>query len=114
MNNKQIAQEIRRKFQDDECRLIDGNRLEFNIDGLTLRCRNWVDDVNKMADKYHKGLPINLLYRAPGPRSTARVCSVMTFLSFWDDGEIENAKCYLDQFPQDKWPNKVNDILRGA
>ena len=123
MNNKQIAKEILRQYNDpDQIQYTaDYSRREFYIEGLTIRCGLTYGEMYACAEKFRKGLPYNgttpIEHRGrkftwpPKAPSTARVCSITTFLSFWDDGEEENAREYLRLFPRDKWPAKVLEIL---
>lgn len=120
MNNKQIAKQIKQDYFDGRFAYIDGDRVEFNPTGaFTVRCRHSIEAVHNLCKRFEKGLPYNGLTQSAAEanrafgrgKSTRGVCSITTFLSFWEDGELENAKNYLDLFPQEKWPEGVKKIL---
>jgi hypothetical protein len=112
MNNKMIAVEITRQFHAGEGIDIGNDRIEFRIGNLILRCKNRLTDVYQVAEKYRLGMPrrsVNL----SGQPSTRSVCSAATALQFWNDGERENFDNYLALFPQEKWPQKIKELING-
>ena len=122
LTNKQIAKQLMEDYFADKYFYNSyDDTAEFVIDGLKIRCKANYGPVSQVAEKFRKGLPYNgttpMEHRGrkfawpPKAPSTARVCSITTFLSFWDDDEEENAREYLRLFPRDKWPAKVLEIL---
>ena len=122
MNNKQIAKQLIEDYHADKFVFSSyDNTLEFTIDGLKIRCQDGFTAVSAVAEKFRKGLPYNgttpMEHRGrkfawpPKAPGTARTCSITTFLSFWEDGEQENAREYLRLFPRDKWPAKALEIM---
>ncbi len=122
LTNKQIAKQLMEDYWAGKYTLdVERHQKVYVIDGLTIRCGLTYGEVYACAEKFRKGLPYNgttpMEHRGrkfawpPKAPSTARVCSITTFLSFWDDGEEENAREYLRLFPRDKWPAKVLEIL---
>ena len=56
-SNKAIAHRIALAYRDGEYSLIDNNRrVEFYVDGLTVRCRNTREAVASVCLKYNKAL----------------------------------------------------------
>ena len=122
MNNKQIAKQILADYHAGAyAHNATDNKLYFVIDGLKINCQDTFSAVAQVAEKFRKGLPYNgttpMEHRGrkfawpPKAPGTARTCSITTFLSFWEDGEQENAREYLRLFPRDKWPAKALEIM---
>jgi hypothetical protein len=116
MNNKQIANAVAVQYNAGKYGLSWEGKAEFKVDGMTLRCNNTPDAVSALVERYKKGVPFNGKTQAwpQGRRTNTAACSITTFLSFWDDGEFDNAREYLRQFPQAKWPTKALAILNDA
>jgi hypothetical protein len=115
MDNKQIAKAIRDLYAAGRYSILTGDKVEFYIDGLTVRCKDGIDNVRNLADRFETGVPFGGRTQAwpPGRRGTARKCSIVAFNDFWDAGERDNAMEYLRLFPREKWPAKVEAILRA-
>lgn len=116
MNNQQIAKAIKQDYVDGRyTRLADG-RVEFYVArAFTVRCQDSLDAVFALAKRFERGLadggktqpwPVR-----PG-RPAPRVCSITTFLEFWESGEYSNALQYLQLFPREKWPTRAVEILK--
>lgn len=100
-----IGNQILQDYLAGNCKRIeDAERVEFSIDGLTLRCLDTNEAVFTLAAKYIKGLPYGGgTFSKPGQRSIKRPkFSKATYWAFSDYGERENAEEYLALYPLEK------------
>ena len=96
MTLKQIAAQIRINYGTGKFTCIANGRIEFAIDTFIVRCDDNLQSVNKLADKFHKGLRSGGRTQAwpVRPPSMAQRPVSTVIKAFEADGEYENAREY--------------------
>lgn len=117
MNNQQIASQIRADYHAGAYTYLGCDRVEFNLGPFTVRCKHSNEAVESLCAKFEKGLRLNGRTsalaggRLNAARNNGSASIKHAFLAMWRDGEHDNAREYLRQFPRSKWPAEAVALL---
>lgn len=115
MNTKQIAQRLVTDYNNGDYGIIEHGRMEFYIDGMTIRCQGTIEAVMAVAAKFNAGVKRSWVTQVPKkPASTARRFSIKAFNQFLMDCEPDNAVHYAQLFDWKSMSPEIQASVRHA